>query len=937
MDKILTPKQRSAIERTIRNPDLQQILFRKAIGIHWFSAFKDAGYLNAANIPAPVPAKQEGYVSIPVWPITDYLVATSHELKQPGNEPHAVEFIEFIRAATKYAQEHSHGNYRVWWQFSKIIQNIPPHLITIDDISLVDYWLDDLYERGLVAENIGEKWLVALLERGDDHCKSIAASVLEILYKINIIERKRGSTNIKEAVLRFDSWYAKKITKKIAPIAGSVLGQAAVELFRKRLEYVLCELRNDSWSSLWRPAIADDGQNRTADDADDILVEALRDVLLSYIESAPQSAGEYVRILLENQYNTINRIAIHVVDNRYDTLKQLTESVTISDYLASNYRHEIWHFLHNHYQDFSDVQKEHIKKIITDIAEFDDDNQLKPAATAYRQVTWLSAIKDYGEDVAEAHKRLAAIAGGEPEHPDFSSYTSVGWVDHESPIAKEELLALNIEDLVRQLDSYEDPGHFGGPGIRGLTKVFRQTIKAEPLKYSNQLHKFILLDLAYIYEVIEAYAELWAEKTQLPWDEIWSNILIFCESLVSQKRFWSRENAKPRSAFVATRHWIVGSIGRLIENGTKSDDHAFPEKYLDVAEKILLVVLKKQRGEKFKPESDAVSIAINSPRGRCLESLINLTLRSCRLSDKQNGDHGQVWLHFQPIFDVELNRTEKKEYEFSTLVVNYLPNFLYMSKAWVLKNLTCLFDMANYQKWLCAMQGYAYVGHVYETIYKYLRDQGHFIRALDDKNIRERINEKIIQNIGVAFLNDFERLDESSCLINVLIERRDPQELSHLIWFLWTLRREGDDDLKAKIFTLWRKLVENIDTSTKEGRQLASKLCDWTVFVDEVDSSSKSLILSVVPYVDESHHTYDLLRSIARFSKNQPLEAVEIWSQLLEAAQPDYPEEAIKEALENLVARGNDGIRMAKDIASKYLAKGNETPFNILKKLTDVF
>src|SRR5512135_1694914 len=94
--ELLTPKQHSAIERAKRNPDLQGFLFRKATGVHWFNAFNEAGFLLPAEMPQPVPAKEEGYVSILVWPITDYLVATSEQLIEPNNEIYAVEVLNFI-------------------------------------------------------------------------------------------------------------------------------------------------------------------------------------------------------------------------------------------------------------------------------------------------------------------------------------------------------------------------------------------------------------------------------------------------------------------------------------------------------------------------------------------------------------------------------------------------------------------------------------------------------------------------------------------------------------------------------------------------------------------------------------------------------------------------------------------------------------------------
>lgn len=936
MVKALTPKQRSAIERAKRNPDLQRILFSKAAGIHWFSAFKETGFLCPTDIPKPTPAKEEGYVSIPAWPITDYLVATSLELINPENEEYAIEFLEFIRIATTYAKKHNFGNYRVWWQFSKIIRNIPPHLIELDDINAVDYWLDDLYERGLVAESLGEHWLISLLDQDDEHCRAISLSLLESLYKIKLVEKQRDPSINKDVLLRYDSWYAKNLTKKVAFKAGQLLGLAAVEMFQNRLEHILVELNNDSWSSIWRPAIEDHEQNHSTDDAEDIIVEAYRDSLLGYIEQAPLASCEYIWRILESPFETTRRIAIYAIDQRYQQLSKMVDRAIVGHHFTSNFRHELWHLLHNHYTQFSELQKRLVQTEIVGLAEVDDNGQQSEGATAHKRSIWLTAIKEYGDDVARLYRQCIDVIGGEPKHPDFSSYMTVGWVDHKSPISKDELLSLDVEQLANRLASYKDRGSFGEPGLEGLVKALRQVVKAEPLRFHNQMHKFSSLDLTYVYELIEAYGELWTEKAQLPWEEIWGHLLSFCEDTVSQDRFWLPENARERSVFVANRYWVVGGIGRLIESGTKSDEHAFPEKFLEQAEKVLLTLLKKEEGEEFKPDSDAVSVAINSPRGRCIEALINLTLRSCRLANKHGSAHVETWTHFQPMYDAELARADRGEYEFVTLVVNYLPNFLYLSKEWVLTNLENIFDQKNYQKWLCAMQGYAYVGTVYEEIYKHLKENGHFVRALDDENIKKKVDEKIIQNIAVAYINDFEKLEDKTSLIHQLLVRKKHPEISQLIWFLWKQRKDGDEKIRAKVFELWPRIFSVIDTSTRDGKQLASKLCDWIAFVDDVNDTNKQLIFSVVPYADENHHSYDLLRSIARISDHQPHVAYEIWRCVLDKAQPDYPEEAIQATLANLVRVGPEGVRKAKDIVDQYLKGGNEGPFKVLREVMGV-
>lgn len=304
------------------------------------------------------------------------------------------------------------------------------------------------------------------------------------------------------------------------------------------------------------------------------------------------------------------------------------------------------------------------------------------------------------------------------------------------------------------------------------------------------------------------------------------------------------------------------------------------------------------------------------------------------MADKQKGSHVDTWGKFEPTYSAELLRADKDKYEFATLVVNYLPNFLYMSKEWVMANLNSIFDLDDYQKWLCAMNGYAYVSTVYEDIYDYLKMNGHLIRALDDEHFKDRVNDKIIQNIVIAYINDFEKFEDGSSLMYQLLERRDTGELSQLIWFMWTLRKDGDTKVQNKVFALWPHLLGVIDINTREGRKLASRLCTWSVFVDEVNEKNKKLLLLIAPFAEEDYNSHDLLESIAKISKAQPLEAYEIWLNLLKGSSPDFPEEAVRAGLENLVRVGVDGVRNAKAIVSRYLKNGNERPSQWLNEIT---
>jgi hypothetical protein len=911
---------------------LRRILFGSAKGVQWHAAFVEAGFLNPTDLPKPTPAREEGFVNIPPWPITDYLVSTSADFGRPELEEVAGKFLVFLRAATGYARERGYGNYRVWWQFAKVIANLPPELVRLEDLWMIDYWLDDRYERGMVAKTLGERWLPDLLTSPNAHRESLALGLLDLLYKVKVVERGQGDATRKDAVFRFDDWHAKKLTESLARRAGTALGATAVGLFRARLESMVRELDSDKWSCIWRPAIEEHEQNRV-EDTDNILVDAFRDALDGFIEHTPAEATAFVSDLMLSTCVTTRRVGYYAIDQHFPVLRSLLSSGIRRSDLASNLRHEVWHLLNNNYPQFSDTAKAETLAAIDEMVEKDEDGRENPGATAYRRAVWLSAIGNCDNDAAKRHQEYVRIVGGEPEHPDFASYTWTQSGVGESPIPVDELLAMDVDALVVRLKAYRDPGRFGEPGIQGLAKAFRSAVKSEPLRYHNRLSRFLELDFTYVHELVEAFSELWNEKAQLPWHDVWAHLLGFCEALITADRFWAAENAEARSAFVANRYWIVSGISRLIESGTRSDEHAFSEQLLPQAERILLQILRREVGEDFKPDSDAVSVAINSPRGRCIEALLNLTLRHCRLEDQRAGAHAQSWGHFSQIFDSELTRAEDGEYEFVTLLVNYLPNLMYISKEWTLQNLPRMFDESKYQKWLCAMQAYACVSTVYDDVYQFLKVNGHFLRALDDVNLKDRVDEKIVQNIAIAYVNDLENIADPDALIDALIQRRKPPELKQVIWFLWTLRKDGDEKIRRKVLELWPRLLAAADTGSREGRQLLPQLCNSTVFIDKVNDTNRELVLSVAKYADEDHHSSDLLESIARISEQQPAEAYEIWRVTLERSQPDFPGEAVRAALSNLARSGANGLRNAKNIVSKYAARGNDEPRRVLAEL----
>ena len=929
----LNLKEDDLLGRVVSKIELQPIFFKKVKGLKWFDPLREKDFFNPSKNPAPSPSRQEGYMHIATWPVTEYLVATAPELLIEGNEVYAVKFFDLLKECTDYSIKHEYSNYRTWWQFSKIIKYIPVTLISLDDLSIVEHWLADPYERNIIAAELGENWLPILLENTDDHSHShsLALKLIDLLFKIEIVQFDKIRV-YKDAQMLIKEWYAKKIAAKIIYKAGAVLKQGVVDIFKVKTEDVLRELDKDAWSYIWRTGIEDHENNLKNDAALDVIIEVFRDSLLAWIDIEPELANQYVKRLLVNEFQTLRRIAIYVTNEKFKLLSGLIDNIIVDDNFNNNLRHELWHLLNGHFNDFTGPQQQKVIQIIfSKMVELDEDKKVIEGTTAYQQAVWLSAIKGHSPQILITYDELVSKAGSEPEHPDCASYISVGWVSYKSPISRVVILSLDIENLVQELDAFEAKRGFNEPDINGLAKEFKRSVKSEPLKFHTHLRKFINIKYPYIHSLIAAYKELWIEKTQLPWDDIWRNLLSFCKLIVEDFNFGVVTNDDKENIDYADFNSIISEIGKLIEVGTKFDDHAFDASMLESAKEILVIILKKQKGRSFEVGNDAVSIAINSPRGQCIEALINLTLRSCRLQDQLTKNHDNDWRKFKPIFDAELKKTTEGEYEFATLVTQYLPNFMYISKDWVISNLNEIFNDADYLGWLCAMQGYVY-SNVYKEIYQFLASNGHLLKALDDQNIKDRLNEILVQQIVIAYLNDYESLEEPSSMIAKLLARNNTSELSQLIWFLGVQSKGSDAQLNKKIFELWPKLINIIDVASSDGKKLASKLCGWVVFIDKITDDNRNFLNDIVSYVGEDHNTYTMMENLARLSENQPEETFKIWMKILERDIPEYPLEEIKTLLLNINKTGPDGIRNAKAIASKYIAVGNDQLSQWLKE-----
>ena len=927
----LTVKECDLLKRIDKRKESVKIFFQKVQGLKWYAALEKRGYFAPEANPRPKESSVEGRKFVPYWCVLDYLEKTSSELNENENENYSKIFRELLISVSKFAKEEQFSNYRTWWKFALIISNIPSKYLTETDLDIVDYWLDDQYDTSLVGEAIGTQWLPALLEQSDEHSQELAIKLVSLIFKVKLDPESVSSWGSNDVKIRIETFQCCEIIDQIAKPLGSTLGESVLPILESQIESVLEHSHSDKSSVIWRPAIEEHDQNQTVDNQIHLFIDLLRDTLNAFVASKPIESVESITKLLNSEFKTIKRIAIHAIDTGFQSCRLLFNQLLEPTFWTTyQYKHELWTLLNHHYPSLDKDQKESVRDSICAIDTDTDTTDVQ--SRAYRQAGWFAAIKEHGKKEEEAYQNCVKKAGATPEYPSFEAYMQWGQVVPMSPISLEQMSSMQTSELIDYLKNYrEDNSNFFESPIEGLFEAFRKFIKSSPLSFSRKLSSFEHIDLRFIYQIVEAYRELWVAKSSLPWKDVWKPLLRFCLGLVSCKAFWNEDNAKFIDVMIPNRHWVVGSIASLIESGVKSDDPAFDSECLDIAEDIVVNMLEQQHGEEFE-ENDAVFNAINSPRGKCINALVNLTLRRCRDADalNRNKDHSAVWIRFEHFYDRELEFSCVPSFEVPTLFANYLPNLLYMSADWTYANLDRIFSQEDRNWWRCAMEGYAYVSTFQKKIYKYLRDAGHFIDVLDDETIYHRAHDRVITNICIAYLSGIESLDTDSDLVSVLISRNKRDELNKLVLEFWRYGK-GDEVLLPKIKTFWAAVLSEINLESKGGQSVASNLCRLVERIAEVDDPSLNLIRAVAPYACVEHNSYHMFEWLEKLSESQPKESYLIWQSMIRFTLPSFPANSMKILLKNIVNAGYSA--QAHELVETYIKGGNLELHKWLKEI----
>lgn len=875
----LTKKELRLLDMVQQSEEIQFYFFRKVKGLKWFDEFEKRGFLNPESNPKPEKSGKDNLYKIPTWDILEYLHKTADELNLDTNQEYVDKYLDFISKVTNKSKGEK-SNYRTWWYFSQILTKVPTSSISNDLVkNIISVWIQDKFSTSLIVKELGENLLARLIKA--NHWKP-SLILLELLTNV----RKKPITKFKGKDFEFigDNYQTKSFLQKNNELIGK-LGIPAVKILQKQLIQILSDSENDKYNVIWRPAIENHEQNEVGhNEPKNILISSIRDVL-EHIDCTDKELSEYVSSLFDSEFTTLKRIAIHQVHKSWPRLDDLVNNFIIEDYFRYPFRHELFNFLKDCFEKLNKNKQDDIARIINDI-KINTDEKINEKQIAVEKLNWLVAIKKSSHQlIKKMYNECIKVAEREPENPDFSFYSFTAWGVDRSAVDTEEFFKMDASEIVKMLNEFEeDRKDINTPTEQGLAEEFLKAIKLDQEHFFKDLITFIKLRDLYLSKIVESFIAL---REKNIFDE--GRALKFCLEIV-----------KKREDFYETQYSnTISAICKYITTATNKDESGLNENCYSTVESILKVLLGKLKKEEYvqKVNFDPVTSAINFNRGEAIEALINYSLLRCRLENKSKGDHETVWNELKVFFDNEIKNPEKLNFEFHALVTRYLPNMIYLSREWVEENKGRIFSDKNDNNWLAAINGFSYSNYV-NSIFEYLVDSGQYEKALDTKELKYESKQRFIKYAGINYL-----VSDNLKAIKILIERWNDEELSHLAWFIWTLREKSiDKNQKEKIINLWVKLFEKLKNKPLE--KLLSNLNNWIVFFDEIDQQGKALLLQSAPFSDKNHNAYLFIEELKKHVVNETEMVAEIFIKMLEGVTPDYNREHICFIVENIYKSG---------------------------------
>ncbi|MBJ6984214.1 hypothetical protein [Luteimonas sp. MC1750] len=867
-----------------------------------------AGMFSPEKNPSPRPADAAGGgLFLPSWPAMDYLTRVGKVASARSDVSLGTQLVGIVRAISAYRDGNGDriDNYYTSAASAEIFGLVPPQCVTLADIEFVADWLGGDWNNGMVVKELDDGLFTSHLRQPAEQSRTKLVRLLEIVTSLR--PDVEGSDLSGKAKSVADPYWLEQLLKHHASEIGRIVKEPGVSCLMTRTEeaFGVGDKAERSW--MRRPAVEEHEQNHDWDHVRNALVVAARDSLQAWLAAEPGAASGYVARALASPHQIVRRIGIHTCRLNWALLSGVFFGQMNQDTFRPGHLHELYLLLKQHFADMDDPERRKVLDAIAALTVGEQGADLEQAR--YRQRNWLHAIQGRGNN--EADVAFARVSDGMDheirDYPDFLSYHQMSIGAGPSPVEDAEIIAAASEGrLVQLVDEYEPPFHplasprkalldsVANAATRSPGDFLRYLDWAQPM--SRRLQYALLAGLG------EAVKRAEGSERHIDADALADTLLAAYGTLLSDPAFWS-EVVDENDDFEPDRDWIPPIVVEFVTWLCSKDDLRFDETREAQCVDVVRSALEQTEG--LNDADDALTAAINSPRGKALEALFAVLLRVCRDADRCQDGHAERWEEFRPLLEAELQHVGTGHLEVYALMASRIQQLLYVDADWVTRNISSMFPEGG-SRFRAAVIGLGYASSS-AAIYTTLMAADVPARVLLSNEIDGAARDRMIERVALAYIWGQEPIDGG--LIGRLFDEAhfdDVREMARAVG-RWTDQRLSEDQ-RVRALAFGARCAAFANDAPAERKSLLAEVAQYLAFRLPPNAEDLGWLLTATPFVTEHHGLYEFMESAAQVAETEPKTALKLMQALAKGRPLHYDHEGRIERTLRLIAA--DGLRV---------------------------
>lgn len=852
----------------------------------FFRHVRDVGLLGSDRNPRPQPVQDsDGSFYIPYWPALPFLTKVAEAARNTRDLTLGSEVMAVIRALGAPVGDSPEiiDNYHTHTACAEISGILPVECVAEEDIELARLWLSSRWNNDLVVKELDDGLFASHIREPTEHSKRKLARLLSIVTELKA--PPADDRYARPEAISDDYWLERLIEHHSVEL-GRVVGRAAVELLASRTAEVFSVGGMDDSSWLSRAAVEEHDQNPSWDHLRGAIVSGFRDALSAWIAVDLTAARSFIPELLDSSSQIVRRVAIHAINTNWPVLSDIFLSVMRPALFEVGHLHEMYLLLSARFAELKVGDQQSIVAAIIALSGGLDGEDLIRAKHIQRN--WLHAIYERGSREAdEMYRGLVEELGPLRDHPDLLAYHETSWGPGPSPATAAELtVAAEAGELVdfaaRCLP--EDQG-FRSPR-KALLDTLTEAAKATPAAFASYLREHREVPRGLQYAIIRAYLDLYKGAEGESRLAVTPHLHLALDNLartLSDSAFWA-ESVEQGDVLEPNRDWIPGLAADVITDLANGDGVPFGDEQRLLSLRVTRALLARSEG--IDTADDALTAAINNPRGRAFDAFLSVLLRLCRDADLAVGSHVAVWPEYVEDVEAELARPAGESLEVYALLGSHILQLMYMAEEWVTQSVRLLFPSDDSAKFKAAVTGLAYAG-ANMALYDLLGSADVPSVALNSDEITGVARERMIERVALAYIWGQEKL--SGPILGAMFHSDRKTDLVELVS---TISRWADDDLgggrRERAIALAERCVAFAAGDPSAHKQLLSIAARYIEFTSSLGPQEMAWLTLAAPFAIESHGLYEFTERLEAMAREYPVQVVELLRAAMSRRLPSY-------------------------------------------------